>query len=97
MSDYNWQSDQRAGFRWAIRELLSATIHAALLGWGLWMLGVDVPRCIAIGALAWSLIISGIAWHKLQQVSLAAGGIGLILWAHIPIVERLLAAAQSCH
>ena len=68
-----------------------------MLGWGLWMLGVDVLHCIAISTLAWLLTISGIAWHKLQQASLAMFGVGLIVWAHIPVVDRILVAAQSCH
>ncbi len=84
-------------FRWAMGEIARAFIHGLMVAWALWVADANFWRALAVGTVIGFLILSGVAWRRLEQLSLMAFGLGLIVWAHIPVVDHFLDLSRSWH
>jgi hypothetical protein len=83
-----------ANGRWAVRQLIEAAIYAVMIAWGLWMLGGDALRAAVIALVFGFMILSDIAHVRLRQLALLLFLLGLLVWIHIPAVDRVLDAAH---
>jgi len=86
---------ESANSRWAIRELVQAAIYAVMTAWGLWMLGGDALRGAVVALVIGFMILSDIAHSRMRQLALLLFLVGLLVWVHIPVVDRALDAARQ--
>lgn len=76
-------------FRWAVSEIVRSLLCGLMVCWGLWMLDTSLWRATVVGALVGFSILSGIASHRLRQAALLCFWLGVIVWAHIPIIDKV--------
>jgi hypothetical protein len=99
MRDHTLESDDAA----EIDVIFAATSRAALrapramlvgiiLGWSLAQFDVSTGQASAAGLAFCILNIGGLGLRRLPQIALTCFAIAVVLWLHIPVVERVCSA-----